>query len=90
MTGPARAEEEGSSPEALRDSHVTVLVARHFEAMWAHMRQGLDALPASHHRLTEQVDAAAVCHCNLLLTFACHVWLQAVGTRCRDLAQENC
>lgn len=59
MTGPARAVEEGTSPEELQDSHVTVLVARHFEAMWVHMRQGLEALPAPHHRLTDQVHAAA-------------------------------
>ena len=55
MTGPATAMEESSSPEELRDGYVTVLVARHFEAMWMHMRQGLDALPAPHHRLMDQV-----------------------------------
>ena len=55
MTGPATAVEEGKSPEELQDSHLTVLVARHFEAMWAHMRQGLEALPAPLHRLMDQV-----------------------------------
>ena len=65
MTGPAGAVEDSSSPEELWGSHVTVLVARHFEAMWAHMRQGLDALPAPHHRLTDQVHAAVVCHNSL-------------------------
>ena len=62
MTGPARAVEDSSSPEELRNSHVTVLVTRHFEAMWAHMRQGLDALHAPHHRLTDQVHSAVVCN----------------------------
>ena len=62
MTGPARAVEDSSSPEELRDSHVTVLVTRHFEAMWVHMRQGLDALPAPHHRLSDQVQSAVAWH----------------------------
>ena len=57
MTGPATAVGEDSSPEELRDSYVTVLVARHFEAMWVHMRQDLSALPAQHHRLVEQVSS---------------------------------
>lgn len=55
MTGPGSAVEEGSRPQELRDSYVAVLVARHFEAMWVHMRQGLDALPGPQDRLTDQV-----------------------------------
>lgn len=47
--------EAGKSPEELQDSYVTVLVARHFEAMWVHMRQGLDAMPAPYQRLMDQV-----------------------------------
>ena len=57
MTGPASALGEDNSPEELRDSYITVLVARHFEAMWTHMRSGLDSLPAPHHRLMDQVSA---------------------------------
>ncbi len=56
MTGPPTAQGEDNSPEELRDGYMTVLVARHFEAMWVHIRQGLDALPAPHHRLMDQVS----------------------------------
>ena len=56
LTGPATALGEDTGPEEMRDSFVTVLVARHFEAMWVHMKQGLDALPAPHHRLMDQVS----------------------------------
>ena len=59
MTGPARAMEEAQGLEELHNSHVAVLVARHFEAMWVHMREGLGALPVPHHRLTDQVCPAA-------------------------------
>ena len=55
MTGPDSAEEDGSRPQELRESYVAVLVARHFEAMWVHMRPSLDALPAPQDRLTDQV-----------------------------------
>lgn len=65
MTGPAAAVEEGKSPEELQDSYVTVLVARHFEAMWAHMRHGLEALPAPHHRLMDQVSCPLPSCCQL-------------------------
>ncbi|KAL0042160.1 hypothetical protein WJX77_004929 [Trebouxia sp. C0004] len=54
LTGPAAALGEDTAPEEMRDSIVTVLVARHFEAMWVHMKQGVDALPAPHHRLMDQ------------------------------------
>jgi len=56
LTGPATALGEDTGPEEMRDSFVTVLVARHFEAMWVHMKQVLDALPAPHHRLMDQVS----------------------------------
>lgn len=56
LTGPATALGEDTGPQEMRDSFVTVLVARHFEAMWVHMKQGLDALPAPHHRLMDQVS----------------------------------
>ncbi|KAL3160912.1 hypothetical protein ABBQ38_009304 [Trebouxia sp. C0009 RCD-2024] len=55
-TGPASAVEEGSSPQELRDSYVAVLVTRHFEAMWIHMRPGMNALPAPRDRLTDQAQ----------------------------------
>ena len=70
MTGPATAVEEGKSPEELRDSYVTVLVARHFEAMWVHMRQGLESLPAPHHRLTDQVCCCR-CRCSCCCYLSC-------------------
>ncbi|KAL0041495.1 hypothetical protein WJX79_005335 [Trebouxia sp. C0005] len=54
LTGPVTAHGEDTGPEEMRDSFVTVLVARHFEAMWVHMKQGLDTLPAPHHRLMDQ------------------------------------
>lgn len=54
-TGPASAVEEGSSPQELGDGYVAVLVARHFEAMWTHMRPGVNALPVPQDRLTDQV-----------------------------------
>jgi hypothetical protein len=56
LTGPATALGEDTGPQEMRDSFVTVLVARHFEAMWVHMKQGLDALPAPHQRLMDQVS----------------------------------
>ena len=62
MTGPATGLGEDSSPEELRDSYVTVLVARHFEAMWAHMRRGLEGLAAPHHRLMDQVMLPSPIH----------------------------
>ena len=55
MTGPATSQGEDSSSEEMRDSFVTVLVARHSEAMWVHMKQGLEALPGPHHHLVDQV-----------------------------------
>lgn len=59
MTGPAGEMEEAQSLEELRNSHVAVLVARHFEAMWVHLREGIGALPVPHHRLTDQVCPVA-------------------------------
>ncbi len=67
LTGPATALGEDTSPQEMRDSFVTVLVARHFEAMWVHMKQGLDALPAPHHRLMDQVSML-LCHVCARLT----------------------
>ena len=65
MTGPAMAPGEDNSSEEMRDSFVTVLVARHSEAMWVHMKQGLDALPGPHHHLVDQVT---VCCLSLAMT----------------------
>lgn len=89
MTGPAKAVEEGSSPEEVRDSYVTAVVARHFEAMWVHMRQGLDGLPAPHQRITDQVCTVAVCHHNWQCLFAGVIWPQPVCSRLGDHAQEG-
>ena len=60
MTGPATSQGEDNSSEEMRDSFVTVLVARHSEAMWVHMRQGLDALPGPHHHIMDQVTVCCL------------------------------
>lgn len=88
MTGPAGAMEEAQSLEELRNSHVAVLVARHFEAMWVHMREGLGALPVPHHRLTDQVCPAACGQDSLLwLTTGFCLAATVICTRLRRHSQ---
>ena len=75
LTGPATALGEDTGPQEMRDSFVTVLVARHFEAMWVHMKQGLDALPAPHHRLMDQVTLlSCLCKPDSPLCFQAESW----------------
>ena len=90
MTGPAGAMEEAQSLEELRNSHVAVLVARHFEAMWIHMRQGLGALPVPHHRLMHQVCPAACGQDNVPIwtpSFCLSILMQLYAQDCRCHAQ---